>query len=71
MPEKRIFTTEEAAEYLGLAKVTLECWRSRGGGPEYLKFGKAVRYRKDHLDRFEESRVRRNTSQGGGCEARA
>lgn len=60
---KRIYTTEEAAEYLGLSRATLEAWRFRGSGPAFLKMGKAVRYRLDQLDAFEESRVRQNTSQ--------
>ncbi len=55
--------TKEAAEYLGLTKATLEAWRTRGGGPVFLKLGKAVRYRKTDLDIFIESRLRENTSQ--------
>jgi excisionase family DNA binding protein len=62
----RIFRTWEAAEYLGLSKATLEAWRSRGGGPVFLKLGKAVRYRQDHLDAFAEANLRANTSQQGG-----
>ena len=61
LARKRTYTTEEAAEYLGLSPATLEAWRFRGEGPAFLKMGKAVRYRQDHLDSFEESRIRRNT----------
>ena len=39
MPE-RLLTTSEAAEHLGTSPRTLEDWRTRGGGPVYLKLGK-------------------------------
>ena len=43
-PEK-IVSTEEVAAYLGLAPITLAKMRTTGGGPRYLKLGRAVRYR--------------------------
>ena len=46
------FTTREAAAYLGLAVSTLNKWRCHGGGPTYLKLGRAVRYRHEDLDAF-------------------
>ena len=57
-------TTTEAAAYLNVAKQTLEVWRVKGCGPEYLKMGRAVRYhRTRHLDSFAEKSIRRNTSE--------
>jgi predicted DNA-binding transcriptional regulator AlpA len=41
----RFLTTNEAAELLKLAPVTLEQWRWRGCGPPFVRFGRAVRYR--------------------------
>lgn len=58
-----MFTTETAAEYLGLKETTLEAWRCRGGGPDFIKMKKAVRYRKEDLDRYIDARVRRSTSE--------
>jgi excisionase family DNA binding protein len=58
---KRFLTTKEAAGHLGLQPVTLECWRSRGGGPAFVKMGRAVRYRSEDLDAWVESRIRSNT----------
>ena len=55
--------TNEAADYIGLTKSTLEAWRVRGNGPQFLKLGKAVRYRKEDLDDFVNARVRTSTSQ--------
>lgn len=58
-----MFTTEKAAEYLGLRKTTLEAWRCRGGGPLFVKMNKAVRYRREDLDRFLDSKLRTSTSE--------
>jgi predicted DNA-binding transcriptional regulator AlpA len=38
-------TPEEVAAVLGVAKKTLDQWRSDGKGPDYLKVGKFARYR--------------------------
>ncbi len=40
----------EAAEYVGLSKSTLDKLRCFGGGPRYLKLGRAVVYAKSDLD---------------------
>lgn len=37
-------TTETAAQYLALSPHSLECYRAKGTGPAFYKFGKAVRY---------------------------
>ena len=42
--EKQHLTEFEAAAFLGLQVATLRNWRSRGHGPEWAKFGQAVRY---------------------------
>jgi len=60
---KPFLTTDEAADYLGLQKSTLEAWRCRGGGPRFVKLGRAVRYRARDLDDWIESRTRSNTSE--------
>jgi predicted DNA-binding transcriptional regulator AlpA len=45
----RAVSTAEAAEIVGLTRRTLETLRCRGGGPPFLKIGKAVRYRVSSL----------------------
>jgi len=60
-------TTRQAAERLGLSVFTLEAWRVRGGGPVYVKLGKAVRYSDQELDNFEKASERTNTSQIAGA----
>lgn len=58
-----MLTTKQAADRLGMKLGTLEAWRHRGGGPEYCKFSKAVRYSEEAIDAFIASNKRTNTSQ--------
>ena len=61
----KLLTTAEAAEFLGLAKPTLDCWRSRGGGPVFRRVGRrAVRYDLADLQIFAGDR-RKSTSDPG------
>ena len=54
----------EAAEALGVSPRTLANWRSRGGGPVFVRLGgKAIRYRATDLVEFVEERLRRHTSE--------
>ena len=55
--------TEGAAAYLGLAESTLEKARVTGTGPDFVKLGRAVRYRVADLDGWLASRVVSSTSQ--------
>ena len=48
---KRI-TTKEAARYLGISKSRLEKLRGAGGGPIFIRLGRAVRYDTGELDRY-------------------
>lgn len=43
-------TTQEAARFLALSPHSLECYRAKGAGPPFYKFGKAVRYAVADLD---------------------
>lgn len=47
-----VLTVQQAAEYLGLAVSTLNKWRCLGGGPVFLKMGRAVRYRIEDLESY-------------------
>jgi excisionase family DNA binding protein len=59
---KPILTTDEAADYTSFSKRTLENWRRNGGGPQYSKIGRSVRYRREDLDAFLESHLKTSTS---------
>ena len=54
--------TEQAAVILDVKKSTLESWRCRGGGPPFVRYGRAIRYREEDLSAFIESKIRRNTA---------
>lgn len=54
-----------AAARLGVSRRTLQQWRVKGGGPKYLKLGRAVRYDLAELDRWERSRTKMHTADPG------
>lgn len=47
---QNILTTEEAAEYLKVAVITLEQWRKSEDGPPFYKPKGKVYYLRDELD---------------------
>ncbi|TQL48777.1 excisionase family DNA binding protein [Homoserinimonas aerilata] len=47
-----LLTTAEAAQYLNVPIGTLHYWRSMGTGPNSMKLGRRVMYRRDALDEF-------------------
>jgi hypothetical protein len=58
---------QTAAKYIGVTPRTLESWRSRGGGPVFVKISaRMVKYRVEDLDSFMASRLRTSTSDPGG-----
>lgn len=44
-----LLTTEQAAKVTGIPKKTLESYRSRGLGPEFVRHGRLIRYRRRDL----------------------
>jgi hypothetical protein len=56
-------TVQEAAAELGLSVHTLNCWRVKGCGPEFHKFGSTVRYSDEAIQKFKEAGKRQSTSQ--------
>jgi len=63
-----MLTTAQAADVLGVSRRTMEGWRVRGGGPQYVQPGPvtgrrcAVRYRESDLRDYIASRIRESTS---------
>lgn len=60
---QHVVDTKGASDYTGLAENTLIVMRSRGEGPRYVKYRRAVRYRVEDLKDYVESRLRSNTSE--------
>jgi len=47
---RRLGTTAEVADYLGVPVATLHAWRSRNKGPAASRVGKHLRYRWEGVD---------------------
>lgn len=58
-------TAADAAKVTGVPPATLATWRSRGGGPKFLKLGRVVRYRRRALYEWMAARERRHTADAG------
>jgi excisionase family DNA binding protein len=56
-------TTPQAAQYIGMSPRFLEKRRLEGGGPPFIKVGRAIRYRETDLDQFLEDHVVGSTSE--------
>lgn len=56
----------EAAEYLRTSVSTLAKLRVYGGGPEFSRIGRAIRYPRSALDSYMASRRVRSTSEQPG-----
>ena len=61
----RLLTEAETAQHLNCTKRCLQAWRLRGGGPEFVKVGRLVRYRPQAIDNFEAANTHTTTSDPG------
>lgn len=59
----------QAAEILGVSTRTLQAWRVRGGGPPYVKIGRAVRYQRRALVQFQQDHTVASTTEADAREA--
>ena len=53
--QTRALTEHEVAVRLGLSVAPLRAWRLKRKGPRFVRFGRALRYLPDDLDRFVEA----------------
>lgn len=63
MDSIHIVNTEGAARFVGLSSSTLAKYRVAGNGPQYLKVGRAVRYRIADLENWLSEKAKHSTSQ--------
>ena len=61
----QLLDEKQAAALLKLSVKCLQGWRVRGGGPPFVKLGRAVRYEVPALEAFVQEAVRRSTSDPG------
>jgi len=47
-----LLTPAEAAKVLRVSPATLPRWRWSGDGPDFVRVGRAIRYRREDLDRY-------------------
>ena len=47
----------DAAKIIDVHKMTLAGWRHEGRGPEYIKIGKNIRYRRSAIEKWLEDRT--------------
>jgi len=60
----RLYTPEEASDYLGVAQQTLAHWRRRQNGPKYvLLSARCVRYAETALREWVEGRTQASTAE--------
>lgn len=58
MIAKELLTRQETAEFLGIKVQTLANWATTGRyGLRHVKVGRSVRYRREDIEKFIESRV--------------
>ena len=63
---EELLTTRDAARVLGMRPSALESWRWKGEGPPHVRLtARAIRYRREDLERFIAERLRRSTSDRG------
>jgi hypothetical protein len=63
-------TEMQAALFLGVSVRTLQAWRVRGGGPPYVKCGRAVRYQRRSLIEYQRAHTVANTTEADAREDR-
>ena len=61
----RYLNSRQAADHLGLSTRTLDRFRVSGDGPVFLRFGGRVRYLREDLDAWAQTRRRKSTSDDG------
>jgi len=60
---ERLLNSEEASQYLGLKKQTLEVWRILGKGPRFIRAGRVVRYRASDIQDWLDSNLIQSTGE--------
>jgi len=62
----QLMTEKDVAGLICITARALQNWRLRGGGPDYVKIGRSVRYQRSDVMRFIAERKRKHTSQTFG-----
>ncbi|GEM_PF-3594754 len=57
-------TEAQLAERWNISKKTLQAWRLKGGGPEFVRIGAAIRYLVSAVSEYEITNTHSSTSSG-------
>lgn len=52
MQKPELLTVQQAATYLDIRPSTLQQWRNKNTGPDFVRIGRLIRYQRDALDRY-------------------
>lgn len=64
--QPQLITEKDAARMLSISERTLRNWRTRGGGPRFVRVSaRCIRYRISDIEDWAAERTRRNTSDLG------
>ena len=69
-PDDPLLTTDQVAEMLGATRAFLEQLRSDGGGPQFIKVARLVRYRRSAVERWLSERTVSNTTEARAVQRR-
>jgi len=61
----KLLTSDQAAEVMCIAPVTLRKWRWEGKGPIFVKVGRKVAYRLSDIETWLHGQLRNSTSDMG------
>jgi len=61
MKNETLLNVKQAAEFLTVVPRTLQAWRDRGYGVQYIKVGRLIRYRQSDIETWLEAQVRQST----------
>lgn len=60
---EQLMTEKDVASLICITPRALQNWRLRGGGPEYVKIGRSVRYQRSDVMQFIDERKKRHSTQ--------
>lgn len=58
-----LLNTAEAAKLLHVAEITISKWRMDGLGPQFIRFGRGIRYRVSDIEAWVETRAGADASE--------
>lgn len=58
---QRLLRPQEVCDLLGVTMHAVEAWRRRGGGPEFVRVGRLIRYRQSAIEQYIQARTRSTT----------